>query len=117
MVSGDPERLQQVLGNLLGNAVKFTGPGGSIDVTARPVENGVEVVVRDSGQGIRPEFLPHVFERFRKGDTTTTAEHGGLGLGTVDRPRTDRAARRIRHRLQRRSRARRYVLAISAGVG
>jgi len=81
MVSGDPERLQQVLGNLLGNAVKFTASGGSIDVTARPVENGVEVVVRDSGQGIRPEFLPHVFERFRKGDTTTTAEHGGLGLG------------------------------------
>jgi signal transduction histidine kinase len=81
MVSGDPERLQQVLGNLLANAVKFTSPGGSIDVTARPVESGVEVVVRDSGQGIRPEFLPHVFERFRKGDTTTTAEHGGLGLG------------------------------------
>jgi len=81
MVSGDPERLQQVLGNLLGNAVKFTSSGGLIDVTARPVENGVQVVVCDSGQGIRPEFLPHVFERFRKGDTTPTAEHGGLGLG------------------------------------
>ncbi len=81
VVSGDPERLQQIVNNLLSNAVKFTPTGGSIDVLVSVNSNAAELVVRDSGRGIRPDFLPHVFERFRQEDATATREHGGLGLG------------------------------------
>ena len=81
MVAGDPERLQQVLVNLLSNAVKFTPAGGTVEVTVTIAAPHVEVSVRDSGRGIGAEFLPHVFERFRQGDSTPTREHGGLGLG------------------------------------
>jgi len=80
-LSGDPDRLQQVVWNLLSNAIKFTPQGGSVDVTARVVDNNVELSVKDSGQGIEPEFLPHVFDRFRQADGTSTRRHGGLGLG------------------------------------
>jgi signal transduction histidine kinase len=80
-VAGDPERLQQILVNLLSNAVKFTPARGSVEVVATVNASHVEVAVRDSGQGIQSEFLPHVFERFRQGDSTPTREHGGLGLG------------------------------------
>jgi signal transduction histidine kinase/CheY-like chemotaxis protein len=79
--SGDPERLQQILWNLLSNAVKFTGKGGRIQVCLARVNSHVEVSVGDTGIGIAPEFLPHVFERFRQGDGGTTRERGGLGLG------------------------------------
>jgi PAS domain S-box-containing protein len=80
-VSGDPDRLQQVVWNLLSNAVKFTPRGGLVHVGFQRHESNVEIVVRDSGEGIKPEFLPHVFERFRQADGSTTRVHGGLGLG------------------------------------
>jgi PAS domain S-box-containing protein len=80
-VSGDTNRLQQVFWNLLSNAVKFTPAGGQITVQLRQVESQVEIVVADTGQGIRPEFLPFVFDRFRQADSTSTRQHGGLGLG------------------------------------
>jgi signal transduction histidine kinase/ActR/RegA family two-component response regulator len=81
MVTGDADRLQQVVWNLLSNAVKFTPADGEIDVQLRRRQSSAEVVVRDSGQGIDPAFLPHVFERFRQADSTPARTHGGLGLG------------------------------------
>jgi PAS domain S-box-containing protein len=78
---GDAKRLQQVLGNVLGNAVKFTPEGGSIDVFCERDGDAVMVEVRDTGVGIPADFLPFVFERFRQGDSRTTRSHGGLGLG------------------------------------
>jgi PAS domain S-box-containing protein len=80
-VSGDPERLQQVLWNLLSNAVKFTNRNGKVQVRLQQVNSHVEVSVADTGVGIAPEFLPHVFERFRQADAGIAREHGGLGLG------------------------------------
>ena len=80
-VSGDPARLQQVVWNLLTNAVKFTPKGGRVQVLLERVNSHVELSVSDSGIGIKPEFLPHVFERFRQEDSSTTRRHGGLGLG------------------------------------
>jgi len=78
---GDPNRLQQVLWNLLSNAVKFTPKGGKIQVVLERVNSHVEVVIEDTGIGIRADFLAYVFDRFRQGDATTTRRYGGLGLG------------------------------------
>ena len=78
---GDPERLQQVVSNLVSNAVKFTGRGGKVAVWLRGGEGAAEIGVRDTGEGISPEFLPHVFDRFRQADSSSTRAHGGLGLG------------------------------------
>jgi signal transduction histidine kinase/integral membrane sensor domain MASE1/CheY-like chemotaxis protein len=80
-VSGDPDRLQQVVWNLLSNAVKFTPSTGEINVGLASSDSQVEIVVGDSGQGIAEEFLPHVFDRFRQEDGSKTRRHGGLGLG------------------------------------
>jgi len=80
-VDGDAGRLQQVIGNLLTNAIKFTPEGGRIDVSIARVDGDVQLAVRDTGQGIEPAFLPHVFERFRQGDAGTMRQHRGLGLG------------------------------------
>ncbi len=80
-VSGDPNRLQQVIWNLLSNAVKFTPRGGLIEVALERVESHLEIRVRDNGIGIEPHFLPRVFDRFRQADASTTRSHGGLGLG------------------------------------
>jgi signal transduction histidine kinase/CheY-like chemotaxis protein len=80
-VFGDPQRIQQVVWNLLSNSIKFTPRGGRIDVVLRRVSSHIEIRVTDSGIGIPPEFLPHVFERFRQADSSTTRKHGGLGLG------------------------------------
>ncbi|WP_206996788.1 ATP-binding response regulator [Trinickia mobilis] len=80
-VQGDPARLQQVVWNLMSNAIKFTGKRGTVEVLLRGVEGEVELTVSDTGQGIKPEFLAHVFERFRQEDTGTTRQHSGLGLG------------------------------------
>jgi CheY-like chemotaxis protein/anti-sigma regulatory factor (Ser/Thr protein kinase) len=80
-VFGDPGRLQQIVWNLLSNAVKFTPKGGKVDVVVERVNSHVEIMVIDSGPGISPEFLPHVFERFRQADSSTTRMHAGLGLG------------------------------------
>ena len=77
----DSGRLQQVFGNLLSNAVKFTPAGGRIAVTARRSGEMYEIDVTDSGEGISPDLLPHLFERFRQADGSTTRKHGGLGLG------------------------------------
>lgn len=81
MVNGDPDRLQQVIWNLLSNAVKFTPAQGTVAVTLARAATHLELRVADSGLGIKPEFLPHVFERFRQADSTTTRRHSGLGLG------------------------------------
>jgi signal transduction histidine kinase len=83
MIFADPARLQQIVCNLLSNAVKFTGKGGLIEVrlSRDEVEGEVELVVSDNGQGITPEFLPHVFERFCQEDAGIARRHGGLGLG------------------------------------
>ena len=78
---GDPNRLQQVLWNLLTNAVKFTPQGGRIQVVLERVSSHVEITVADSGMGIKSEFLPYVFDRFRQADASTTRRFGGLGLG------------------------------------
>jgi signal transduction histidine kinase len=80
-VSADPHRLQQVLWNLLTNAIKFTPAGGSVKLEARHASEGVQIVVSDTGEGIKEEFLPHVFEPFRQVDGAATQRHGGLGLG------------------------------------
>ena len=78
---GDPDRLQQVVTNLLSNALKFTGRGGEIRVTLRNTRGFAQLGVEDTGQGIAPELLPHVFDRFRQGDNSITRHSGGLGLG------------------------------------
>ncbi len=80
-VSGDPERLQQVFWNLLSNAVKFTSRGGKVQIRLGRINSHIEVSVADTGIGILPEFLPHVFERFRQADASIARERGGLGLG------------------------------------
>jgi len=80
-VSGDPDRLQQVAWNLLSNAVKFTPKGGRVQIQMQRVNSHVEIVVTDTGQGIPPEFLPHVFDRFWQANNSSSRAHGGLGLG------------------------------------
>ncbi len=80
-IQGDNARLQQVVSNLLSNALKFTPRGGSVIVHLSRGSDYVEIQVHDTGQGIAPEFLPHVFEPFRQADGSTTRAHGGLGLG------------------------------------
>jgi signal transduction histidine kinase len=80
-ISGDPDRLQQIVWNLLSNAIKFTPKGGRVELSATRVDSVVRICVSDTGQGIRPEFLPYLFEPFRQADGSTTRRHGGLGLG------------------------------------
>jgi PAS domain S-box-containing protein len=81
IVQGDPGRVQQIVWNLVSNAIKFTPRGGTVQVTLRKVNSHVNVQVSDTGQGIRPDVLPHVFQRFRQGDVSLTRHQGGLGLG------------------------------------
>jgi PAS domain S-box-containing protein len=80
-ITGDPTRLQQVVWNLLSNAIKFTPKGGWVQVRLAAIDSHVEIEVADNGEGIRPDFLPYVFDRFRQADGTTTRQHSGLGLG------------------------------------
>jgi PAS domain S-box-containing protein len=80
-ISGDPGRLQQVVWNLLSNAIKFTPRNGKVQILLERVNSHIEISVADTGVGIRPEFIPHLFERFRQGDASTTRNFGGLGLG------------------------------------
>jgi signal transduction histidine kinase len=77
----DPARIQQILTNLLANAIKFTPKGGSVDLSVRREDEDLVLEVSDTGVGIQPAFLPHVFERFRQADAGTTRPVGGLGLG------------------------------------
>jgi PAS domain S-box-containing protein len=80
-IFADPDRLQQVIYNLLTNALKFTEKGGEVSVDFGPSANKFDIRVRDTGEGIGPEFLPFVFDRFRQADSSSTRKHGGLGLG------------------------------------
>jgi signal transduction histidine kinase/ActR/RegA family two-component response regulator len=81
LVSGDADRLQQVVWNLLTNAIKFTPAGGRVQVTVRRRDSSAEIEVRDTGPGVPAPLLPHVFDRFRQADSSTTRQHGGLGIG------------------------------------
>jgi PAS domain S-box-containing protein len=80
-VAGDPDRIQQVMSNLLSNAIKFTPREGRVQVQLQRINSHLEIVVTDTGCGIEPDTLPFIFERFRQGETGSTREHGGLGLG------------------------------------
>ncbi len=80
-VAGDPARLQQVVWNLLSNAIKFTPKGGRVQVLLERVNSHIEITVSDTGEGIKADFLPYVFDRFRQFDASTTRRHGGMGLG------------------------------------
>ncbi|HLJ12618.1 MAG TPA: hybrid sensor histidine kinase/response regulator [Planctomycetaceae bacterium] len=80
-VHGDPDRLQQVVWNLLSNAVKFTPPSGRIEIHLEAGEGRARLAVHDNGEGISPEFLPHMFDRFRQADSSISRKHGGLGIG------------------------------------
>jgi len=81
VVMGEPVRLQQIAWNLVSNAIKFTDPGGKVSVATEMSDKQAHLVVSDTGVGIAPEFLPHVFDRFRQADGSTSRRHGGLGLG------------------------------------
>src|SRR5262245_61055706 len=81
MVNGDSTRLHQVIGNLLSNAIKFTPEGGRIELWLKRTDEGLSIVVSDTGKGIAPEILPYIFERFRQADSSSSRRHGGLGLG------------------------------------
>ena len=81
VLRGDPARLQQIVCNLLSNAIKFTAAGGRVDVELAMSGDLLQISVADTGQGIKPEFLPHVFERFRQEDGSISRRHSGLGLG------------------------------------
>jgi len=80
-ISGDPDRLQQIIWNLVSNAVKFTPKQGVVQVRLERVNSHVEIVVSDTGIGVSADFLPHIFERFRQEDSGSTRQHGGIGLG------------------------------------
>jgi CheY-like chemotaxis protein len=80
-VLADSNRMLQVFWNLISNAVKFTPDGGRVDIELKTETRQIKIIVSDSGQGIEPEFLPYVFDRFRQADGTSTRTHGGLGLG------------------------------------
>lgn len=81
IITGDPDRLQQVFWNLLSNAIKFTPNGGAVEIKLERADPHVQITVCDNGKGITPEFLPYVFERFRQADSSNTRRHSGLGLG------------------------------------
>ena len=81
LMRGDGERLQQVIWNLVSNAIKFTPKGGTIRIGLKRIESDLEFRVTDDGEGIAPDFLPHVFESFRQSDGSSTRVHGGLGVG------------------------------------
>ncbi|MBE9198788.1 MULTISPECIES: PAS domain S-box protein [unclassified Nodularia (in: cyanobacteria)] len=81
LVMGDPNRLQQVFWNLLSNAVKFTPPGGRVQICLESIDDNIQIQVMDTGKGIDPKFLSHVFDYFRQADSATTRKFGGLGLG------------------------------------
>jgi signal transduction histidine kinase len=80
-IVGDPKRLQQIVWNLVSNAIKFTPPGGRVDIACTGGEDGIELRVQDTGRGIPASFLPRLFDRFSQADSTSTRVHGGLGLG------------------------------------
>jgi signal transduction histidine kinase len=80
-ITGDPDRLQQVVWNLLSNAIKFTNEGGRVNVSLERIDHYVQITVRDTGQGIKPEFIPYVFDRYQQAGTSGGQRASGLGLG------------------------------------
>ncbi|HEV7578203.1 MAG TPA: ATP-binding protein [Caldimonas sp.] len=117
VLAGDPNRLQQIVWNLLTNAVKFTPRGGRIEVTLKRVDAGVEVTVRDEGIGIEASFLPKVFDRFRQADASTTRSHGGLGLGlSIARQLTDLHGGRLQASSDGPGRGATFVLSLPASA-
>jgi CheY-like chemotaxis protein len=80
-IAGDPDRLRQIVWNLLSNAIKFTPKEGHVQLQLARINSSVEITVSDTGVGIAPDFLPHIFERFRQADSGTARQHAGLGLG------------------------------------
>jgi signal transduction histidine kinase len=80
-LSGDASRLQQIVWNLLSNAIKFTSSGGRVETRLSRIDGYAQIQVTDTGEGIAPQFLPFIFDRFRQADATITRRHGGLGLG------------------------------------
>ncbi|MFY9607182.1 MAG: MASE1 domain-containing protein [Blastocatellia bacterium] len=80
-LSGDPQRLQQIVWNLLSNAIKFSSAGGEVEIRLRQIGANAQITVSDAGEGIPPEFLPRLFDRFSQADSSTTRKYGGLGLG------------------------------------
>ena len=104
-VSGDPDRMQQVVWNLLSNAIKFTNRGDRVQVRLERVDSHLELIVSDTGAGIRKDFLPFVFDRFRQGDAGPTRKTGGLGLGLSIVRHIVELHGGIRSRRQRRPRA------------
>ena len=83
-MSADPDRIGQVISNLVSNAIKFTPSGGRIAISLRQLGEQAELAVSDTGEGIAPEFLPFVFERFRQADSSSRRSQGGLGIGLAD---------------------------------
>ena len=81
LISGDPDRIHQIVWNLLSNAVKFANKGGRVQVRLQRIKSHVQITISDDGKGISPEFLPYVFDRFRQADSSISRKHGGLGLG------------------------------------
>ena len=102
-VSGDPGRVQQMIWNLLSNAIKFTPRGGKVQVTVERVQSHIELSVSDTGEGIDPDYLPHVFERFSQGERPLAKHQKGAGTGTGDRQEPRGIARRHRQGQERRA--------------
>jgi signal transduction histidine kinase len=117
-IQGDPRRLQQVVWNLLSNAVRFTPAGGRVEVTLTSQGDEIELCVSDSGCGIAREFLPHVFERFRQADSGTTRAHGGLGLGlAIVRDLVDLHGGSVRAESEGEGRGARFIVRLPATPG
>ena len=115
-VSGDPDRFRQIVWNLLSNAVKFTPKQGGIQVRLERVHSSVELVVSDTGIGIVPDFLPHIFERFRQAESEPARQHGGLGLGlAIVRNLVELHGGLYPPRVEGKDKARRFVCACRCG--
>jgi len=113
----DATRFKQIVWNLLSNAVKFTPQGGHVQLRLERVDHGVRLTVRDSGEGIAPDVLPHVFERFRQADSSTTRRHGGLGLGlAIVRHLVDAHGGTIEARSDGRGRGATFVVTLPAAA-
>jgi signal transduction histidine kinase len=115
-IPADPDRVRQIVWNLVKNAVEFTPEGGTIHATLRAAPGAVEIEVCDSGEGIAPELLPHVFDRFRQADSSPTRRHGGLGLGlALVRDLVELHGGRVAAHSEGEGRGARFVVSLPAG--
>jgi signal transduction histidine kinase/CheY-like chemotaxis protein len=116
-IPADAGRLQQVVWNLLSNAIKFTPRGGRVEVSVATTPTHVEIAVADTGQGVAPEFLPHVFERFRQADASMARQHGGLGLGlAIVRHLVELHGGRVRAESEGAGKGARFVVELPVGA-